>query len=182
LRSSFQSLRTAAAAAASASTSSEALAASRKALTDWRSVVSSAQAAYRAHSVPAPEAASSVAAVEAAVAPTATPESRAPSAGVSSAKKSQFSSVVSRARQLVRQVNRLPSGNRPGSRATDAERDAYRARQADKDAARDYERYLDRLEASMRGAKSDGEADQLIGQALQTEDYLRVMMNRASVN
>ena len=182
LRSSFQSLRTAAAAAASASTSSEALAASRKALTDWRSVVSSAQAAYRAHSVPAPEAASSVAAVEAAVAPTATPESRAPSAGVSSAKKSQFSSVVSRARQLVRQVNRLPSGNRPGSRATDAERDAYRARQADKDAARDYERYLDRLEASMRGAKSDGEADQLIGQALQTEDYLRVMMNRASAN
>jgi len=182
LRSSFQSLRAAAAAAASASTSSEALAASRKALTDWRSVVSSAQTAYRAHSVPVPEVTSSAAAVEATVSATATPEARATSAGVSGAKKSQFNSVVSRARQLVRQVNRLPSGSRPGSRATDAERDAYRARQADKGAARDYERYLDRLEASMRGAKSDGEADQLIGQALQTEDYLRVMLNRASAN
>ena len=82
----------------------------------------------------------------------------------------------------MRQVRNLPSGNRPGSGATDEQREAYRARQADKDAARDYERYLNRLESSMRGAKSEAEADQLISQALQTEDYLRAMLSRSGGN
>jgi hypothetical protein len=105
-------------------------------------------------------------------------EPAAATAGVSSGKRSQFNTVLSRVRALARQVRQMPSGDRPGSGATDDEKQAYRTRQADKDAARDYERYLGRLEASMRGAKSDGEVDQLIGQALQTEDYLRAMLNR----
>jgi len=186
LRSSLQSLRADAARAESAEEPDVALAAARKALTDWRGFAGATRAAYRAERLQAPAGLASDAAVPEATAEVIESEtSVAPSAastGVSGTKKEQFSSVVSRARQLARQVRALPSGSRPGSRATDEEREAYRTRQADRDAARDYERYLDRLESSMRGAKTDSEADQLIAQALQTEDYLRVMVNRSSGN
>ena len=185
LRSALQALRAASAAAAGAAAPEDSLAAAHVALAQWRTFGAGTRAAYRAHSLPTPAGLPEELALDpAASAPAAEPAAAEPApaaaaAGVSSAKRSQFTTVLSRANALARQVRNLPSGDRPGSRATDDERQAYRARQADKDAARDYERYLDRLESSMRGAKSDAEVDQLIAQALQTEDYLRAMLSRS---
>jgi len=189
LRTSLQALRAASARTASAASPEDSLGGAHEALVQWRGLTAGIRAAYRAQSLPAPAGLPSLPGVseEIAPAPGQAPEAAqgvvpeepsAATAGVSSGKRSQFSTVLSRVRALARQVRQLPSGDRPGSGATDDEKQAYRTRQADKDAARDYERYLGRLEASMRGAKSDGEVDQLIGQALQTEDYLRAMLNR----
>jgi non-specific serine/threonine protein kinase len=188
LRSSLQALRADAATAESADAPDLALAAARKALTDWRGFAGATRAAYRAESLQASadaEITSSAAVPEGTTDDVVSEASAAPSAastGVSGGKRAQFSSVVSRAKLLARQMRAISLGSRPGSRATDEEKEAYRTRQADRDAARDYERYLERLESSMRGAKTDSEADQLINQALQTEDYLRVMVNRSGGN
>jgi non-specific serine/threonine protein kinase len=190
LRASLQSLRAASARASGAAAPEESLQAAREALVQWRRFSAGTLAAYRAQSLPTPsgvpeplavETAETTQAVATEVAAPATATAAA-TAGVSNAKRGQFNAVVSRANALARQVRALPAGDRPGSRASDEERQAYRALQADKDAARDYQRYLDRLESSMRGAKSDTEADQLIAQALQTEDYLRAMLSRSGSN
>jgi non-specific serine/threonine protein kinase len=187
LRTSLQSLGEASTSASDAAAPEDSLQAAREALVHWRRFATGTVAAYRAQSLPTPSGIPEPLALETADTPQAlaaeaSEPASATTTGLSSAKRGQFNTVISRANALARQVRALPSGDRPGSRATDEERQAYRARQADRDAARDYQRYLDRLEASMRGADSDAEADQLIAQALQTEDYLRAMLNRSGGN
>ena len=96
----------------------------------------------------------------------------------------QLKSALDNARDVSKQVIRLGPRNRPGSNASEAKQDAYRRRQANMNTARDYERYLDTLENSMRGSRTRAEADQLIAQAHQTRGYLNQLLaeSRASLD
>lgn len=158
----------------------EAIVAAKQALGHWQGFVSASAAARRdggapvatAEALPSDQATTSDA--------SPTPEAQVAATGVSRAKRQQFDSVMSEAREIARQVIRLGSRDRPGSRATEEEREGYRIRQADRDTARQYDDYLDGLRSSIRRAKSDSEADGLIQQALQTRDYLQVLLTRSS--
>ena len=66
----------------------------------------------------------------------------------------QFNAVVDEGRSLARQV--IGSNNSP----------------ADVSMAKNYDKYLRTLKDSMRGVKSDRDADRLISQARQTKAYL----------
>lgn len=186
LRKSLTALRGAVASTTSNAAPSDSLDAARQALAEWRNFGSGSIAAYRAQGAAVPAIVASEVQLTAGdqsvdPAPASAPsQSEVASGGVSRGKTDQFKTVVSRANGVANQVIRLGSRDRPGSNATDDEREGYRIRQADRDTAREYERYLDNLEASMRGAKSDGEADRLISLALQTEDYLRNLLARSS--
>ncbi len=93
------------------------------------------------------------------------------------AQKRQLKSVVDSAKDISKQVIRLGDRNKPGANATDAQKDGYRTRQANANTARDYEKYLDTLTNSMRGARTKAEADQLISQANQTKSYLSQLLS-----
>jgi hypothetical protein len=179
VRGSLQSLRLAGQATEKAFTPSEVLSAAQQALSSWHAFTSSAQLAYGAKKNPSPTStATMVPAQFTEKAPAAAP-SVTSSASRTSGKTGQLETVIARARQLVRQMDQLPLGPKPDSRATDKEKSIYTSRQADKKAAKEYGRYIDSLASSAGGAKSDAELDRLIRQALQTEDYLRAMLNRA---
>ena len=85
-------------------------------------------------------------------------------------------SVVDSAKDISKQVIRLGDRDKPGSGASEDDKEAYRVRQANADTARGYERYLDTLSNSMRGARTKTEADQLIAQANQTRAYLNQLL------
>jgi len=74
--------------------------------------------------------------------------------GVSPGKMGQFNAVVDEGRSLARQV--IGSNNSS----------------ADVSMAKNYDKYLRTLKDSMRGVKSDRDADRLISQARQTKAYL----------
>ena len=87
---------------------------------------------------------------------------------------------LGRGRDLARQVIRAGERDRPGDNASDAEKEGYRIRQANAKTARDYQAYLDTLEASMRGTTTDDVASQSIIKANQTESYLRDLQRRSN--
>ena len=105
--------------------------------------------------------------VVAAPAPVAAPST----VGVSSAKMSQFNGIVDGARGMARQV--MAMGKQRASPSGSATRKANAA------LAKNYDSYLANLKDSMRGAKSDREADRLIKQANETKAYL-VFLNKQS--
>jgi len=180
VRSSLQSLRLAGQAAEKASTPAETLSATQQALSSWHAFTTGAQLAYAAKKKPS----STSTATEAPTqftedAPSTAAPSVISSVSRTSSKTGQLETVIARARELVRQMDQLPLGPKPDSRATDKEKSIYSSRQADKKAAKEYGRYIDSLASSARGAKTDVELDRLVRQALQTEDYLRAMLNRA---
>ena len=109
----------------------------------------------RAQDAAAAKAARPVAATAAAsAAPTPAAIAAPSSEGVSAAKAGQLRSIIDEAHGLARQVI---GGNH--SRAS-------------VDLAKGYDRYLSTLRDSMRGAKTDHDADRLITQAKQTRAYL----------
>jgi hypothetical protein len=89
-------------------------------------------------------------------------------AGVSAAKMAQFNAIVSEGRSLAKQVIRM--GGR-GSSAT---------RVANATMAKNYDSYLKNLKDSMRGVKTDKEADRLIKQANQTKAYIVFLQKQSS--
>lgn len=110
--------------------------------------------------------------------PTASAGSGAP---VSDRSRRDFASALSGARSIARQVIRLEDRDRPGSNATEQEKQNYRVRQAAAAAARDYDKYLDGLEASMRGNITDADAVQSIAKANQTRAYLSDLLKRSQL-
>jgi predicted Ser/Thr protein kinase len=80
-------------------------------------------------------------------------------AGVSAAKMAQFNATVSEARSMAKQAMR--SSNSQNAQL-----------------ARNYDKYLKTLNASMRGVQSDREADKLIHQANQTKAYITFLLRQ----
>jgi predicted Ser/Thr protein kinase len=79
--------------------------------------------------------------------------------GVSAAKMAQFNAAVSEARSMARQAMR--SSNSQNAQL-----------------AKNYDKYLKTLDASMRGVQSDREADKLIHQANQTKAYITFLLRQ----
>lgn len=100
---------------------------------------------------------------------------------VTDRQRRDFASALSGARSVAKQVIRLEDRNRPGSNASEQEKQDYRVRQAAAGAARDYEKYLDGLEASMRGNITGADADQSIAKANQTRAYLSDLLKRSQL-
>ena len=100
-------------------------------------------------------------------APTETLSSAAET-GVSPAKMGQFNGIVDSGRSLAKQVIQMGSGS-----------SASPTRKANAQLARSYDKSLATLKDSMRGVKSDREADRLIKQANQTKAYI-VFLNKQS--
>ncbi len=82
------------------------------------------------------------------------PTSEAETGSVSAAKMAQFNAAVDDARSLAKQV--MQSGNDTNAQT-----------------AKNYDKYLKTLKASMRGIHSDAEAERLIKQANQTKAYIQ---------
>ena len=79
--------------------------------------------------------------------------------GVSAAKMAQFNAAVSEGRSMARQAMR--SSNSQNAQL-----------------AKNYDKYLKTLDASMRGVQSDKEADKLIHQANQTKAYITFLLRQ----
>ena len=110
---------------------------------------------------------------EYAAAPVTTPTPVAASTtGVSPAKMGQFNAIIDEARGMARQV--IAMGGRSSGDA------GSQARKANAALASNYDKYLRNLKDSMRGAKSDREADRLIKQANQTKAYISFLMTQSS--
>jgi hypothetical protein len=88
--------------------------------------------------------------------------------GVSPAKMAQFNGIVDGARSMARQVIQMGKGD-----------SASQTRKANAQLAKNYDKSLAILKDSMRGVKSDREADRLIKQANETKAYV-VFLNRQS--
>ena len=91
--------------------------------------------------------------------------------GVSSAKMAQFNAIVDGARSMAKNVIQMGNQRAGGT--------GSQTREANAQLARTYDAYLANLKDSMRGAKSDREADRLIKQANQTRAYI-VFLNKQS--
>jgi non-specific serine/threonine protein kinase len=128
--------------------------------------------------------ASATATATASAAPVATataPAARAGGGGgVSAAQRREISRIVDRADDVARDVIRLERRDRPGANASEEDREGFRIRQADAQTAREYQTYLQNLEASLVNVNSSAEADRMIQQANQTLGYLRELLNRSN--
>ena len=92
--------------------------------------------------------------------------------GVSPAKMAQFNAIISEARSSAKQV--IAMANQGSGDA------GSQTRKANAALARNYDKYLANLKDSMRGAKSDRDADRLIKQANQTKAYISFLMKQSS--
>ena len=198
IRTALAALRSTASGAGTASDTAASLTFARQTMAKRGTYNTLIARAYRTKDGAAATAAQSSAATEAAT--TSAPSSAAPAsaAAVSAnsepakgssepatdSQKRQLKSVVDSAKDISKQVIRLGDRNKPGDGASAKEKEAYRVRQANVNTARDYERYLDTLSNSMRGARTKVEADQLITQANQTKGYLSQLLatSKASLN
>lgn len=117
-----------------------------------------------------------VAAAPTRAAPAASPGGGSP---VSDRSRREFASAVRGARSVAQQVIRLGDRDRPGANATEQEKQDFRVRQGAATGARDYLKYLDGLEASMRGNITDADAVQSIAKANQTRGYLSDLLKRS---
>ncbi len=170
-------------------TPGEAIGAARQALQASRSFIGLFPSAYASKAAAPTELEKSApqqAAIAPVVRPSATPtvvaaaSSPSSTAGVSSGKMQRFNSVVATSRDLAAQVIAMSRKSKPSSGASKEETDAYRTLQQNKSSAQGYQRYLDTLASSLRGAKNDQEADRFISQAEQTKRYLDVLMSRST--
>ena len=100
--------------------------------------------------------------------------------GISPAKLQQFNASVASAREIAANVIRMGQVSRPGSSASQDEKDSYKTLDQGKKSAQNYLKYLDGLARSIRGARSDAEAERYIAQADQTKRYLAEMQARSN--
>jgi non-specific serine/threonine protein kinase len=185
VRVALTSLRDAAGAAASATDDpAAALTAARQALVHTGELEAAMARAYRSgDSADATDPRGAAATPEAAAStqgPATAASERAPSGGPSGrpaqmfpAKYRNFNSIVRSARGLIDDVVSLGRRDEPGPDATQQERDAYRIRQDNAQIASGYTRYLDGLEATMRGERTEAEVDFNTANAETTRGYLR---------
>jgi len=96
--------------------------------------------------------------------------SSAAETGVSPSKMAQFNGIIDSGRSMAKQVIQMGSGSR-----------ASQTRKANAQLARNYDKSLAVLKDSMRGVKSDREADRLIKQANQTKAYIVFLNKQSSV-
>jgi hypothetical protein len=89
------------------------------------------------------------------------PEVVSTGGGVSPAKLSQFNAIVADGRGMARQVMRNPNAG------------------ANAKLAKNYDSYLAQLQSSMRGVKSNQEADNLIASAKRTRAYLSFLVKQS---
>ncbi|MEO6360124.1 MAG: serine/threonine-protein kinase [Sphingomicrobium sp.] len=177
LRGRFAELRSSAQAAASAGEPDQSLGAARDTLAKSRTLFAAMEAARAARLTPTRTevAAKSETVGPAVIKPTVkvadklkTPDAvkAAPAAissadGVSAAKMSQFNAIIAEGRGMARQVIRADRG-------------------ANGQLAKNYDKYLVTLKDSMRGVKSDAQAEQLIKQAKQTRAYLQFLVKQTT--
>lgn len=178
--SALASLRTSVEASADTTDPAQSLNAARDALAKSRAFAASVQAANRrASEVLAQRAAKKTIVTATPTAPERTAAAAKPAAktetaaasaatGVSAAKMAQFNGIIDSARGMAKQVIRMGGG---GASAT---------RKANAQLAKNYDSYLKNLKDSMRGAKSDKEADRLIKQANQTKAYIVFLQKQSS--
>ena len=175
-------LSDAAAAAGNAPDPGQALASAQAALSSWRSFVSAqARAAATAPSI-APEQVGLATAEVAAPASTAAAPEPSPngSQGLSPGKAQQLAGIVASSREVADKVIKMGRSARPNPRGSDEEKDNYRTLQQNMQSAQGYLTYLNTLSNSMRGAKTDRDADRLIAQGEQTKRYLLLMQSRSA--
>ncbi|MXO60838.1 protein kinase [Altererythrobacter salegens] len=110
-----------------------------------------------------------------------TAPSPAPDGNVTDAQKREFASVLAGARDVAREVIQL-GRKRPSSNASEEEKASYSIRHSAAEAAKDYQRYLDSLDASMRGTTGAVEAKQSITKAYQTRAYLTDLRQRSQLS
>ncbi|MEO6113025.1 MAG: serine/threonine-protein kinase [Sphingomicrobium sp.] len=179
LRSALANLRSLVEAAAGATDPGQSLSAARNALAQSQAFADSVRVASRTATdtlAQAPKKTVIVAMPNAPVltAPTATTgtTAAASTAGVSPAKMAQFNAIISEARSMAKQVIGMAGR---GSGDADSQK-----RKANAALARNYDKYLANLKDSMRGAKSDRDADRLIKQANQTKAYISFLMKQSA--
>lgn len=181
LQSAFAGLRSAVDAATRATDPTQSLAAARDALARSQALSSTIRIASRAVTETAAPTPKKVVVAEIpragapqsyTAAPVAAPAPVASTIGVSPAKVRQFNAIVDEARGMARQVIGMAgrgSGD-PGAQT----------RKANAALARNYDKYLANLKDSMRGAKSDRDADRLIKQANQTKAYILFLTKQSA--
>ncbi len=178
LRAALAGLNAAAGQAQQAADAGTAIAAARQALSASNSFSQAYARAARLNSAKAPQLAQSggAATIEAEQVAAQEPAGKTADSrsGVSPGKQQQFNASVGAARSIAENVIRQSRS----TRTTDTEK--KRALEANVKAARTYLSYLDNLANSMRGAKSDSEAERMIGQAEQTRRYLMVLLSRST--
>ncbi|MBC2665273.1 serine/threonine protein kinase [Novosphingobium flavum] len=186
LRGALARLNSAAAEARAASSAELALPAASRTLAAWRGVAAALGAAARAGG---PAAATTTPGVPAGSEPASsaiaagdeTPTSVAASAGssggnVTSGQRDRFNKALSAARAAANDVIRQSQAK--AGQAGDAE--TKRLLAANAKSAQDYLGYLDTMANSMRGARSEQEAQRLTEQAEQTRRYLTVLKDRVN--
>jgi serine/threonine protein kinase len=175
LSGSLADLRAAVATAGQATDPVQSLNAARNALASSQTFVSAIPSAYRVDAslrrtpeaqLPKPPK-EVVATTKTPTTKTATPTTKTPAevvstgGGVSAAKVAQFNAIVADGRGMARQVMRNPSAG------------------ANAKLAKNYDSYLATLQSSMRGVKSDREADGLIASAKRTRAYLSFLVKQS---
>jgi non-specific serine/threonine protein kinase len=168
----------AAMAARNATDPAHALASARQSLALWK-VFAAAQArafASRASNQTTPDAIAQNETV-AEAAPVVESDVGAP---VSAGKVGQLAGIVSSGREIADKVIAMGRASRPPSGATKDAKDNYQTLQQNVKSARGYVTYLNTLTNSMRGAKSDRDADRLIAQGEQTKRYLSLLLLRST--
>ncbi|HEX8057760.1 MAG TPA: serine/threonine-protein kinase [Novosphingobium sp.] len=178
-------------AAGNATDPGQAMASAQAALSSWRSFVSAqAKAAATSPSIAADQTGMNSGEVAApASAPAATVEpptstaqnvSTGKAQGVSAGKAQQLAGIVSSSREIAQKVIRMGRSARSNPRGSDDEKANYRTLQQNMQSAQGYLTYLNTLTNSMRGAKTDHDADRLVAQGEQTKRYLQLMESRSS--
>ncbi len=110
-------------------------------------------------------------------APQAPAASSPAGAAISTTQRRQISRIIDRADDVAGDVIRLERRDRPGSNASEQDREGYRIRQANAQTAREYQAYLQTLEASLVNVRGSAEADRMTAQANQTLGYLQQLLN-----
>lgn len=178
-------LSAAAQSASNAADPGQAMASAQAALSSWRSFVSAqAKAAATSPSIAADQTglnSGEVAAPTPATTPVAAAEpSLNAGQGLSGNKAQQLAGIVSSSREIAQKVIKMGRSARANPRGSDDEKDNYRTLQQNMQSAQGYLTYLNTLTNSMRGAKTDRDADRLIAQGEQTKRYLQLMESRSS--
>lgn len=108
--------------------------------------------------------------------PVAKASTPAPSGKTIEQISAQLNQVASATDSRANEVIGMARIREPRRDASEEEKQAYRTLESNAGAARDYKNYLDTLKGSMRGAKSTDEAERLLLQGLQTQQYVNNMI------
>ncbi|MXO63867.1 serine/threonine protein kinase [Qipengyuania oceanensis] len=84
--------------------------------------------------------------------------------------------IADTAERSANEVIQIARARDPGRNATPDQKQAYDTLQVNAKAARDYKSYLDTLKRSARGAATSADAERLLAQGRQTNDYLSAVV------